>query len=89
MAHYWMTFVDGSRPDSDKFLGACVVEAFSFEDALGTSHILGINPGGEVRIIEISDEHLPPLLKYKDRLVGKAELNEGGCFSRYDRDRFN
>lgn len=49
MSLWWLSFVDGSRPEGDRFVGVCVVEADEFIDAIRLSHELGCNPGGAVR----------------------------------------
>ena len=41
-----------SFASEDSFLGACVVRAESVAGAITKSHLLGINPGGEVLAIE-------------------------------------
>lgn len=45
---WWLSFTDPSRPKGDQFLGVAVVEAIGHHHALRQTHILGINPGGEV-----------------------------------------
>ena len=57
---YWLSFVDTEVaatipleeqvPGGPSFLGVCVVAAQGPMLAVSTSHVLGINPGGEVRI---------------------------------------
>ena len=65
------------------FRGATVVEAMDEFDAIATTTVLGINPGGEAVIIELPQD-LPPetraqMLCYKDRLVSKEELMADGA----------
>jgi hypothetical protein len=45
---WWLSFADGSRPTGTQFLGAVIVEAPDLALAIGITHMLGINPGGEV-----------------------------------------
>lgn len=55
---WWLSFVDPAvaatiprhlqQPGGPSFLGACWVEAPGFVHALDETHLLGINPGGEV-----------------------------------------
>lgn len=58
-------------------LGACVVDAPGFMEAVLATHALGINPGGEVAGFEI-----PPGEQENDwergRLFAPAELRERG-----------
>lgn len=49
---FWLSFADPERPTGTQFLGACMVEADSPIAAVKTAHALGINPGGEVMILE-------------------------------------
>ena len=44
---FWLSFADGSKPKGTQFLGACVVEAPSFADAIQVAWAHGCNPGGE------------------------------------------
>lgn len=56
---WWLSFVDPAvaatvpehlqKPGGPSFLGACWVEAEGFVHAVETAHLLGCNPGGEVR----------------------------------------
>lgn len=49
---------------------------------------LGINPGGEVSISEIPDDQFEECSRFgRHRLISKAELNDAGEFSPYDRAR--
>lgn len=43
-----------------KFLGACVVEADGFIEAVDEANHLGINPGGEVLGWDVTDFPAPP-----------------------------
>ncbi len=66
-----------SFAEPGKFLGAAFVEARGHTQALQQSHRLGINPGGEVELIQVPSHavgELPP--NYKNRLLSKAELEE-------------
>lgn len=67
---YYLSFASKTE-----FLGACVVEAATPEDALTVTHERGINPGGEVMILPTPGNETPPFPKYK--LLSKAQLGEG------------
>ncbi len=41
---WWLSFADETGN-----LGITIVQAEEFVDAVGVAHVLGINPGGEVR----------------------------------------
>ena len=62
-----------SYADED-FLGGLVIEAHGPTEAVYLSHHRGINPGGEVLIIPIPSDNLPPD-EYRNRLLTKAELD--------------
>jgi hypothetical protein len=71
MKWYWLSFViDGVN------VGCCNVQATSKYTALDKTHLLGINPGGEVMIGEIPAPELEP-----DKLISRAELVKLGYLS--------
>jgi hypothetical protein len=47
-------FMDTEKPAGQKFLGACIVEAYGLVTAIEKAHALGINPGGAVVDYETS-----------------------------------
>jgi hypothetical protein len=74
MAWRWMSFCDPARPKGSKFLGALLIEAADSDDALMRSHLLGLNPGGEVVSFEVPQEYvarIEPAMTY--RLLSRAE----------------
>jgi hypothetical protein len=85
MTYFWLSFVDPDKPKGEQFLGGCVVKAETVEQAIGWTWAIGINPGGEVGIMEVPKHLEKNLAPYGlDRLLTKAELNAMGDFSRYD-----
>lgn len=44
---WWLSFCDPTRPKGEQFLGACIVRAASFPEALMVAGLRGCNPGGE------------------------------------------
>lgn len=77
---FWLSFADSTRPKSQQFLGVAIVSAMDISGALTVSHVLGINPGGEVAYIEV-DESVAGLLSfslepYHDRLLPPSEARE-------------
>jgi hypothetical protein len=68
MTYYWLSFVDDARPEGDRFLGGCLVEAVSPEEAVVEAWRQQCNPGGEAAIVEIT----PP---YETSAVAKFQLN--------------
>jgi hypothetical protein len=70
MKWYWLSF---ANPDTGENLGCCNVEAETEFLAVKKTHILGINPGGEVMIVPMDKPELIP-----DKLVSKTELYANG-----------
>jgi hypothetical protein len=76
MHRWYLSFVS----EEDVFLGACVLDADEFKDALIKSHVLAINPGGQVMGMLVPDDardNLP-----LNRLMSKAELASYGPIKR-------
>jgi hypothetical protein len=74
---FYLSFADGDLPDGQQFLGGAYVQAFNEGAAVGRSHKLGINPGGEVRILgplpaEQLDANVPAA--DRERLLTREEL---------------
>ena len=57
----WLSFVHNRRPQGQRFLGATIVVAADVKDAVQEARRLGINPGGEVSLIEFPAA-VPPIL---------------------------
>ncbi len=93
MTYYWLSFTDPERPEGQRFLGGCIVEAENFLAATTRAWKLGISPGvegSEVAGIAIAPEYEANIGRFGvDRLISKAELNALGEFSEYDRERNN
>lgn len=68
MKLWWLSFAG-----PDRFLGACMVYAFTFFEAVKVAHALGINPRGEVLGREIKEVALVSEWP-KERLLSKAEI---------------
>lgn len=76
---FWMSFVDPSRPEGDRFLGVAMVQAESFDMAHALTHTFGINPGGELQSYELEEDgweraNISPDGEYMNRLLSKEEL---------------
>ena len=79
---WWLSFCDPAkapppelaRPGGPSFLGAVITQAPTMEAAITRSHLLKVNPGGEIKI-------LGPLLpreiaaEWRDRLLSAAEID--------------
>lgn len=72
MGLMWLSFVDTSDPRSHRFLGVSIVRAGHIVEAVKVSHALGINPGGEVKAIQVPDDIRIPD-HWIERLLNKAE----------------
>ena len=67
---FWLSFADGSKPKGTQFLGACVVEAPSFADAIQVAWAHGCNPGGECLGREIHSLLVPFVgPEWRDRVL--------------------
>jgi hypothetical protein len=64
---WWLSFADG-----DGFLGAALVAARDFVDAVDVTHRLGINPGGEVLGTEMP--LMPVDAEWTNRLLSLADV---------------
>ena len=75
---WWLSFVDPEKsgppaqqiPGGPGFLGAAIVPGPTFIDAVNNSHLLGINPGGEVQGIPMDSAPLEKL----GRLLSLTEI---------------
>jgi hypothetical protein len=79
---WWMSFTDPTLCDPTGngqrggrgFLGVIVTEADTLEDAITGTHLLGINPGGQIVILgPISTWAVPP--QWRDRLLTMDEAD--------------
>lgn len=70
---WYMSFCDPRKPKGQQFLGALILEAHSFEEALIISHLTKLNPGGEIQYFEIYEEAREFCHPYMNRLMQRAE----------------
>lgn len=75
---FWMSFCDTEKPEGSQFLGVVIVTAMGVAHAIDKSHRLGINPGGEVKIIKLDDDDDDILPEHFNRLLSKQELVDAG-----------
>lgn len=69
---WWLSFADPDAPEGTQFLGVAIVQAPTFPAAVTRSHVLTVNPGGEVACMgPIPHEYVGP--QWRDRLLTKAE----------------
>lgn len=70
---WWLSFCDPDKPKGSLFLGVIIVEAVDFVDAHCKTQFLGINPGGEIQGIDITENAHKVKPEYKNRLLSKEE----------------
>lgn len=74
---WWLSFCDTSKPKGLQFIGIIIIPAINFIQAVAKTHVLNINPGGEIEGVE-----LPSSVKisseYQNRLLSKKELYDSG-----------
>ncbi len=64
-----------SFADEGQFLGACLVQAPDALAAPARAHVLGINPGGQCMILEVTEIDKSPFTpEHRNRLLSKEEL---------------
>ena len=79
---WWLSFCDPDkapspeqqRPGGPSFLGAVITQAPTLAAAVTRSHVLGVNPGGEVKILG----PIPPefiAAEWRDRLLSADEID--------------
>jgi len=68
---WWLSFCDTGSPQGDQFLGAVIVQAPTLPAAVTRSHVLGVNPGGQVAVLGPMPARIGP--EWRDRLLSKAE----------------
>jgi len=79
---WWLSFCDPDkapppelqRPGGPSFLGGVITQAPTMEAAITRSHLLGVNPGGEIKILgPIAAEYIAA--EWRDRLLSAAEID--------------
>lgn len=78
MGYYYMSFTDAELPEGSRFLGACIVEAADLPTAITKTHVLGINPGGDILVVDIPDPTTcpVPIAVVENRLLSVKELEK-------------
>lgn len=61
MANYWLSFCDPEQPKGDQFLGVILAESDEgLASVVMETHRRGVNPGGEIQVMEFNDADVPP-----------------------------
>lgn len=71
---FWMSFTDPDKPEGQQFLGGCLVDGATMEEALTNSHALGINPGGAVKTVGPIPREQVPLGGRFNALLSREDL---------------
>lgn len=75
---WWLSFADSNLPEGSQFLGACIVQGTEpkgqpgIRDCISQSHLLGLNPGGEIKFVQIPDDRVVPE-QWRERLLNREE----------------
>ena len=72
--NWWLSFCDPDSPKGSQFLGVIITQACGAAHAIQKTHDLGINPGGEVFLVETDETNL----EYFDRFLTQEELGAIG-----------
>lgn len=75
-SYWWMSFVDPDKEEGKRFTGVIIVKALGISHALIKTHKLKINPGGEVKFVEIPLHDKNIKTHHLDRLLQKDELEK-------------
>lgn len=73
----WMSFADPDKPKGQQSLGVIITRTKGLMHAVQWTHILGINPGGQIMSYPVPDDGTIKQ-HHLDRLIQKAELEAAG-----------
>lgn len=73
---WYFSFTDPDLPKGTQFLGGLYIDAPNFVDALSRSHLLGLNPGGQIAFVPLPkdafEENVPESMRR--RLLSREEV---------------
>jgi hypothetical protein len=79
MSYYWLSFCDANRPEGERFIGGCLVEADGVGEAVEESWRWRCNPGGEIAIVEIGANHKQNVPRFRlNYLYSKQDIEDMG-----------
>jgi hypothetical protein len=86
MPYFWLSFVDPRKPKGEQFLGTAMVKGASPGEAVERGWRIGIDLGDKCK------SPRSPVTSSRNAVASaaigcKAELNDAGEFSEYDRAR--
>ena len=74
---WWLSFVDPQKPDGQRFLGVAIVEGYGVASAAIRARELGVNPGGDVKAVELTGDGIPAP-EFRNRLLDINEVSRTG-----------
>lgn len=69
---FWLSFVDETRPEGDRFLGVCIVDVTDEDAARAKEFQARRFPGGNAAGLDITNTTLP--IPIKNKLLSFEEL---------------
>jgi hypothetical protein len=72
---WWLSFADPDKPEGEQFLGGLFLRGHTLPAVITESHLRGLNPGGEVQVVELPPELEVPE-KWAERLLSREEVAE-------------
>jgi hypothetical protein len=74
---WWLSFCDPDRPEGQQFIGVAIVCGWTIQEAVTRSHLLKVNPGGEISFAQMPPERVPRP-EFCNCLMDYAELAASG-----------
>jgi hypothetical protein len=78
MTYFWLNFIDPDLPEESDFLGAAIVAADDFVEAVKHAHTMGCNPGGEVSGQSFECDGIPA--EFAGRLLDRQAVGQFRTF---------
>lgn len=71
---WWLSFANPSAARGRQFRGVCVVRGSDLVTAAERAHVLGINPGGQIRGHALTNNREPPEALREKLVTNRDEL---------------
>ena len=69
---FWLSFADPGKPEGTQFLGVAIIQGATLAAAITRSHMLKVNPGGEIAPMgPIEAKYIAG--EWRDRLLTRDE----------------
>lgn len=76
---WWLSFCDTGKPKGMQFQGVIIIKALGMADALRRTWLININPGGEVKGFQCTENlQMINYEKMGEKLLSKEQLKEFG-----------